>query len=357
MNHLSPMNQYTSTTPQQTSKLNVVKKGPNLNIVISCPECKVYPPKIVERFSEGDIVCALCGLVLSDRIVDTRSEWRTFTNDEQSGDDPSRVGEASNPLLDGSQLSTRISAKTVGGDLKAIRDLNRTQSKSVVDRKDTDLQQAYNKLNLMCDAADLPKIVKDCAKEVYKLCFEDKLLKGRPQEAIMASVILIGCRRAKVGRSFKEILSLTSIKKKEIYKTFGIIKNILKIKNDTMFANIDTTNLSSGQTTAETFIPRFCSHLGLTVKVANCAEFIAKSSKDIQVLAGKSPITIAAASIYMAILLFKANVTLNEISQTLQVTEGTIKSGYKTLYEHKDFLNTFEMVKRDEISIDNLPVP
>ena len=59
----------------------------------------------------------------------------------------------------------------------------------------------------------------------------------------------------------------------------------------------------------------------------------------------------------MAILLFKANVTLNEISQTLQVTEGTIKSGYKTLYEHKDFLNTFEMVKRDEISIDNLPVP
>lgn len=124
-----------------------------------------------------------------------------------------------------------------------------------------------------------------------------------------------------------------------------------------MFANIDTTNLSSGQTTAETFIPRFCSHLGLTVKVANCAEFIAKSSKDIQVLAGKSPITIAAASIYMAILLFKANVTLNEISQTLQVTEGTIKSGYKTLYEHKDFLNTFEMVKRDEISINNLPVP
>nr|AAB32639.1 transcription factor IIB, TFIIB=sua7-3 variant [Saccharomyces cerevisiae, Peptide Partial Mutant, 68 aa] [Saccharomyces cerevisiae] len=68
-------------------------------IVLTCPECKVYPPKIVERFSEGDVVCALCGLVLSDKLVDTRSEWRTFSNDDHNGDDPSCVGEASNPLL------------------------------------------------------------------------------------------------------------------------------------------------------------------------------------------------------------------------------------------------------------------
>ncbi|CAI7488742.1 CGH_1_collapsed_G0056860.mRNA.1.CDS.1 [Saccharomyces cerevisiae] len=75
------------------------RRGPNLNIVLTCPECKVYPPKIVERFSEGDVVCALCGLVLSDKLVDTRSEWRTFSNDDHNGDDPSRVGEASNPLF------------------------------------------------------------------------------------------------------------------------------------------------------------------------------------------------------------------------------------------------------------------
>ncbi|SSD61596.1 probable Transcription initiation factor IIB [Saccharomycodes ludwigii] len=257
------------------------RHGPNLNIVISCPECKVYPPKVVERFSEGDIVCALCGLVLSDRIIDTRSEWRTFSNDDQNGDDPSRVGEASNPLLDGSHLSTRIGPNTVGGDLKMTRELNRAQSKSIVDKRDNELQVAYAKITVMCDAAELPKIVKDCAKEAYKICFEEKILKGKSQESIMASVILVGCRRAKVGRSFKEILSLTNVKKKEIYKTFNIIKNVLKEKNATGFANIDTANISSGQTSAETFIPRFCSHLGLSVQVANAAEYIALHCKDI----------------------------------------------------------------------------
>ncbi|KAG0677750.1 transcription initiation factor IIB [Kluyveromyces marxianus] len=330
------------------------RRGPNLNIVISCPECKVYPPKVVERFAEGDIVCALCGLVLSDRIVDTRSEWRTFSNDDQNGDDPSRVGEASNPLLDGSHLSTRI-GQVQGSDARVTRDLNRAQSKSIVDKKDNELQAAYAKITMMCDAAELPKIVKDCAKEAYKLCFEERVLKGKSQESIMASVILVGCRRAEVGRSFKEILSLTNVRKKEIGKTFTIIKNILRDKNDKGFANIDTSNITTGQTRAETFIPRFCSHLGLSVQVANAAEYIAKHSKDVNVLAGRSPITIAAAAIYMATLLFNLNISPTKVSQTLQVTEGTVKGGYKALYEHKEKVVDPQLIESGIVKWENLP--
>ncbi|AAS51927.2 ADR007Cp [Eremothecium gossypii ATCC 10895] len=330
------------------------RKVPNLNIVISCPECKVYPPKVVERFSEGDIVCALCGLVLSDRIVDTRSEWRTFSNDDQNGDDPSRVGEASNPLLDGNHLSTRI-GQVQGSDVKLTRELNRAQSKSIVDKKDNELQAAYAKITMMCDAAELPRIVKDCAKEAYKLCFEERALKGKSQESIMASVILVGCRRAEVGRTFKEILSLTNVRKKEIGKTFNIIKKILREKNDSGFANVDTANISTGQTNAETFIPRFCSHLGLSVQVANAAEYIAKHAKDINVLAGRSPLTIAASAIYMANLLFRYNITPSQISATLQVTEGTVKGGYKILYEHKEKVVDPELITTGKVSFDDLP--
>ncbi|SCV05987.1 LANO_0H19592g1_1 [Lachancea nothofagi CBS 11611] len=329
------------------------RRGPNLNIVVTCPECKVYPPKVAERFSEGDVVCALCGLVLSDRIVDTRSEWRTFSNDDQNGDDPSRVGEASNPLLDGNHLSTRI-GQAQGSDAKVTRELSRAQSKSIVDKKDNELQAAYAKITMMCDAAELPKIVKDCAKEAYKICYEERALKGKSQESIMASVILVGCRRAEVGRSFKEILSLTNVKKKEIGKTFSIIKNILRDKNANGFANIDTTTISSGQTSAETFIPRFCSHLGLSVQIANAAEYIAKHSKDINVLAGKSPITIAASAIYLAIQLFKVNISATQVSQTLQVTEGTIKGGYKILYEYRDKVVDPQLIASGKINLDSL---
>lgn len=49
---------------------------PDLNVKLICPECRDPIPDIREEFGSGDLVCGRCGLVLGDRIVDTRSEWR-----------------------------------------------------------------------------------------------------------------------------------------------------------------------------------------------------------------------------------------------------------------------------------------
>jgi transcription initiation factor TFIIB len=50
--------------------------APDLSVRLICPDCRDPNPKIIEEFRAGDLVCADCGLVLGDRIVDTRSEWR-----------------------------------------------------------------------------------------------------------------------------------------------------------------------------------------------------------------------------------------------------------------------------------------
>ena len=338
--------------PQPPTSLRNPKRGPNLNIVLTCPECKVYPPKIVERFSEGDVVCALCGLVLSDRLVDTRSEWRTFSNDDQNGDDPSRVGEASNPLLDGNNLSTRI-GQGDSTDARFAKELNRAQGKSVVDKKDNEIQAAFAKITMLCDAAELPKIVKDCAKEAYKLCYDEKALKGKSTESIMAAAILFGCRRAEVARTFKEIQSIIHVKTKEFGKTLNIMKGILREKSSDGYIKINTDNMSGAQNL--TYIPRFCSHLGLPMQVTTAAEYTAKRCKDIEEIAGKSPITIAVVSIYLNILLFKIPVSAARVAQILQVTEGTIKSGYKILYEHRDIAVDPQLIANGTVSLDNLP--
>ena len=86
----------------------------DLNYRLVCSDCKKMPPNIVEDYKAGDLICGDCGLVFPMRIIDTRSEWRNFSNDTGAAtDDPSRVGAAENPLLDGvvDQLSTGISKK------------------------------------------------------------------------------------------------------------------------------------------------------------------------------------------------------------------------------------------------------
>lgn len=50
--------------------------GPDLAVRLICPDCKDPMPNISEEFSSGDLVCKDCGLVLGDRIVDTRSECK-----------------------------------------------------------------------------------------------------------------------------------------------------------------------------------------------------------------------------------------------------------------------------------------
>lgn len=324
------------------------KDGPNLNITLTCPDCKTFPPQFVEAYASGDLVCAQCGLVICDRIIDTRSEWRTFSNDDQNGDDPSRVGSASNPLLEGDQLQTLISFDSNGS-----RELNRAQTRSLVDKTNNQLQQVYSKITQMCETFALPRIVQDASKEVYKLTYQEKALKGKSQESIIAAAIFIGCRKANVARTFKEIWALTKVPKKEIGKTFKIMSKIILEKGGNNANN--TSGISVEQTNAEDLVRRFCSRLGFSVTISNAAEYIARKVNFLGILGGRSPITISAAIIYMTALLFSTDITPTRISDSTGVSEGTIKNGYKILEAKKEELIDPYWVTSGKIQINRTP--
>jgi transcription initiation factor TFIIB len=290
--------------------------------------------------------------VLGDRIVDTRSEWRTFANDDGGNDDPSRVGDAGNPLLGGNQLDTVISLGAPGTTIG--RDLSRTQNKSSHDKRDSALQSAFARIGQMCEAFLLPKMVQDAAKEAYKLVYEDRRLKGRSQESIMAAAIVIACRHAGVARTFKEIWALTSVPKKEIGKTFKIMEKLLMSASVRLAGNT-SSEYQATQTNAEDLMGRFCSHLGLSGQVTKAAEHIARRAKDEGTLAGRSPISIAAAAIYMAGALFGEPQTGSVIADKTGVSDGTIRTAYKFLWEARDKLIDPNWIKEGKASMDQLP--
>ena len=201
----------------------------NLNLQLICRECKEYPPNLVEEFSSGDMVCGSCGLVLGDRIVDTRSEWRTFSNDDQGNDDPSRVGDGPNMLLNGSQLQTSISFSDNNRMLS--RDLNRTQNKATHDKTTQSLLAAYRLIGSHCEMYGIQKIVSDTAKHLYKLAEDSKLFKGKNQEGLVAGCIFIACRHCNVPRSFRDIFMMTNVSKKEIGRTFKKLEKFFSEQN------------------------------------------------------------------------------------------------------------------------------
>jgi len=309
----------------------------DLNVQLMCPDCKIVPPNISEEFSNGDLVCADCGLVLGDRIVDTRSEWRTFANDE--GDDPSRVGSAANPLLNGPQLDTVISQRDGGSG--AARELNRTHGRVTAVKGERNLLQAYKDISAMCEAIGLPKLIADIAKQLFKRVEDEKLLRGKPNESIIAACIFIACRQEGVPRTFKEICTLTQVPKKEIGRCFKALNDAFhETKVQTM--------------TSEDLMARFCSNLGLNMEIQKAAVELTKKAKEIGTLAGKSPVSIAAACIYMASTLYKEDRNTRDISVVCGVSEVTIKNAYKHLYNERARLVDDRITAK---LIDNLPSP
>ncbi|WYZ35175.1 hypothetical protein EsH8_I_001451 [Colletotrichum jinshuiense] len=330
----------------------------DLNMVVMCPECKEYPPNLVEEFSSGDMVCGSCGLVVGERIIDTRSEWRTFANDDQGNDDPSRVGDAVNPLLNGSQLETTIAF----GDGRDSKQLARLQNKSQNDKASKSLMQAYKEIGAFCDSINLGKNVSDAAKHIFKLTYDHNFMKGKPQEAVIAGCIFIACRQTGVGRTFREIFQVTHVSKKEIGRVFKQLESFLqKIKEENPRGAGSLSNLdgykASASTSAEDLCTRFCSNLNFrnAQKIENVSRALARKTSSVSELAGRSPLSVAAACIYMASHLMKEVRTSKEIASVAGVSDGTIKTAYRFLYQARDRLIEKEW-GADQKAIDGLPV-
>lgn len=200
----------------------------------------------------------------------------------------------------------------------------------------------------------LTKVVstlQDRTNNLFKQVYEQKSLKGRANDAIASACLYIACRQEGVPRTFKgqtssslrdalslwisvfqfffflkkkrdifyieknatraspptknilrfthtvlklqfslplhaEICAVSRISKKEIGRCFKLILKALETSVDLI--------------TTGDFMSRFCSNLGLPKQVQMAATFIARKAVELDLVPGRSPISVAAAAIYMA---------------------------------------------------------
>ncbi len=355
----------------------------NLNVRMICKDCREDPPDLYEDHASGDLICASCGLVLQQRTIDQSSEWRTFSNDDQGNDDPSRVGDGPNSLLNGAQLGTGIA---FGDGGQRSRELSRAQNKSNLDKGNKVLLQAYKQIGALCDGWQLPGAVSETAKHIFKDADESKVFKGKSQEALIAGCVFLACRRNNVPRSFREVMELTKVSKKEIGRTFKLLENFLMKKEKSregqshMMAGgmylspflsiidqllnlihlgvVVTGDTYQGSHTANPaeLCRRYCSMLEMSQKATNLSEALATKTTNTGALAGRSPLSAAAACIYMAGHLLGEVKSAKEIQAVAGVSDSTIRHAYKLMYVDKDKIIDDEMKTRGA-DTSRLPVP
>ena len=317
----------------------------NLNTHLICKDCKETPPNLVQ--DNASTICASCGLVLSDREVSYESEWRTFNSDENRGDDPNRVGEAENELLNNQQMSTTIASGGPNAS-KAIRALQRTQAAQTSDKANKALMAAYKQIDDWGNVADLSGNVRQTAKTYYKQVEDSKGFKGKSLEAILAGCIFIACRQCNTPRTFSEVFGLTQVPKKEIGRVYKQLEKFLTNTSNERIGAVEadggTVNYQAMQyvgttsTTPAELCARYCNMLGLNMRVENVSYALAKKVPSIETLAGRSPLSTAAACIYFASQLLGAGRPSKKIAEVASVSDATVKHAYKLLLAEKDRL-------------------
>ncbi|CAK5262854.1 unnamed protein product [Mycena citricolor] len=315
---------------------------PDLNVRLICPDCKDPNPQIAEEFSSGDLVCASCGLVLGDRIVDTRSEWRTFANDE--GDDPSRVGAASDPLL-GEDLDTMVSFRDGGSGL--AKELQRAASRAQSARSERSVLTAFRQIATWCDQFSLPKTISDIAKQLYKRSDDEKLLRGKPVDAVVAACIFLACRQARVSRAFREICEMTKVSKKLLGQCCKAIQKTLDLNNG--------STTSTTQAGAETLLARYCNHLDLPPNVQSVCSDIIVTARKYGIAEGRSPLSIASGALYFTCALMGKNKSIREIAEVTKAGENTIKVVYRLYWSDRKKLVKKAWIDEGRVNLNNLP--
>ncbi|KAK1262395.1 Transcription initiation factor IIB [Acorus gramineus] len=311
-----------------------------------CPDCK-KSTEVVFDHSAGDTVCYECGLVLEAHSIDETSEWRTFAN--ESGDnDPVRVGGPSNPLLADGGLSTVISKPAGGGHSDILSSLGRWQNRGT--GNDRNLLIAFKAIATMADRSVKLFIVnklrfligflKDRACEIYKKVEDLKSVRGRNQDAIYAACLYIACRQEDRPRTVKEICSIANgATKKEIGRAKEFIVKQLEVE---MGQSMDMGTIHAGD-----FLRRFCSHLGMTNQAVKAAQEAVQKAEELDIR--RSPISIAAAIIYIITQLSDDKKPLKDISLATGVAEGTIRNSYKDLHPHILKLIPSSFAKEEDI--------
>lgn len=289
------------------------------NFVKKCPECGGINLFLYQE--RGEIICKDCGLVVEDKMVDFKQEWREF--DAESAARKRRVGAPMSYTQFDRGLGTEVGRKadlyglSSKGKNKYFR-LRKWQQRisTAIERN---LKLALSELKRASSYLKLPGSVEEEASRIYTLAVQKGLVRGRSMESVVAGAIYAACRRHDVPRTLDELSEASGIEKKEIGRTYRFVTRELGIK-------ILPSNPAD-------YIARFSTSLKLSPETQSRSVEIIEQAQKVELTSGRGPTGIAAAALYVAALINGEKRTQREVADVAGVTEVTIRNRYKELLE------------------------
>lgn len=289
-----------------------------------CPRCGKGP--MVTDNTTGEMFCGGCGFVLTERVEESGPEWRSFSKEEH--EDRSRTGTPTSLAMHDMGLATIIgpadkdaSGKPLSASMKSTIERLRTwDSRSQVHEPvDRNFRQAFSELDRLKDKLALSDAVIEKTAYIYRKALDKGLVRGRSIPGLVAAALYAACRDTETPRTLTDVANGINIKRKDVARCYRLLLRELDLKMPV----VDPIKC----------VARIASKAGLSEKTKRRALQILKDATEMEISAGKDPMGLAAAALYLSCVMNGENKTQKDVAQAAGVTEVTIRNRYKGLKE------------------------
>ena len=306
------------------TQVSIAKEVPKTHqrLADKCPECA--SKNLVHDYDTGETICGDCGLVLYEQMLDKGPEWRAFTLEEKAS--RSRVGMPASYSIHDKGLSTTISQVDrdafgrklpLSTRLQMWR-LRKWQIRSRVHSSfDRNLAQAMAELERLSGKVNISPPIKEKAAVVYRKALDKGLVRGRSINAIIAAALYAACRKSGASRTLREIAEASLVDKKDVARCYRLLLQEL----DFHMPVADPL----------TYVSKIAEKNGISGKSQGAAIAILGEARRKRFAAGKDPMGLAAAALYIACVQNSEKITQKDIAEAAGVTEVTIRNRYKAL--------------------------
>lgn len=286
----------------------------------SCTRCGGL---ILTDITTGERFCQSCGNVIIENIEDSRPERRSFLDNN----DNSRTGVPNSLAIHDRGLATiigRIGKDSTGKSLSVamqqnMRRLRLWDSRSQTESKGRNLKAAFVELNKLKDKLTLTDAIIEKAAFIYRKAARKGLVRGRSIPNVLAAAVYAACRDAGTPRTISDFSEALNIKKKSVSASYRMLLNELDMKMPVANSII--------------CISKIASKLGLDERITRHAGAILRDANDQEITAGKGPMGLAAASLYLACIKYDFKISQREISIASGITEATIRNRSRALHK------------------------
>ena len=290
----------------------------------------------------GEIICSGCGVVLEEKIQSEAKprEKDGYSNGDTSSNFGSSICLSSHHSLMSTSIGNSLSFSIVDHNGKMIpshtkNSFSRLYRVGEIQRsKASDTQKriipGITKLKGYTSKLNLPNSMFEDSITLYKKAHAAKIIRGCSTRGLAAVCLYHTCKASNISKTMAEISETSGIPRKKLFRYYTTLTDSLELGYDCVLEKNNSENKNSLHHRYTVQIPVISSRLDLSQKIIRkSVEFLNETA--IEIISGKKPANVAAASIYIVCNMQGHTITQRELAQAAGLTDVGIRNMIKVL--------------------------